>query len=262
MPIYKGDNEVTSGNLYKGSTEIEDGYKATSPFYSNKLKITGFSISDNSSVTSVGFSSGRTITVTGEPGAQYNVTTTNGASAPSASGTIPAGGTATHSIAVLANQGVARNPTWTVVAVGSDSEVTASPASLSISQGAVQTIPVGVSSVSGASCNQIQPIHANPLGSSQTVSSPTPGFTCNVSFYVNLGGESWSDWKSPSYWSIPGSGGSVTGTQDSALNPGYPDLVLTSINPNQTGSNVLIQMQISKPGYTTKTQDLFQVLTY
>ena len=28
MPIYKGSNEVTSGNLYKGSTEIQDGYKS------------------------------------------------------------------------------------------------------------------------------------------------------------------------------------------------------------------------------------------
>lgn len=262
MPIYKGDNEVTSGNLYKGSTEIEDGYKATSLFYSNKLKITGFSISDNSSVTSVGFSSGRTITVTGEPGAQYNVTTTNGASAPSASGTIPAGGTATHSIAVLANQGVARNPTWTLVA-GSDSEVTASPASLSISQGAVQTIPLSLNSVSGASCNEMQPLHTNPLGSSQVAPSPTPGSGgCLVSFYINLGGESWSDWKSPSYWSIPGSGGSVTGTQDSALNPGYPDLVLTRINPNTSGSNIMVTVQIDKPGYTTKTQDLFQVSTH
>ena len=256
MPIYKGSNEVTSGNLYKGSTEIEDGYKATSPFYSNKLKITGFSISDNSSVTSVGFSSGRTITVTGEPGAQYNVTTTNGASAPSASGTIPAGGTATHSIAVLANQGVARNPTWTLVA-GSDSEVTASPASLSISQGAVQTIPLSIASVRGASCNQIQPLHANPLGSSQTVSSPAVGFPCVVGFNVNLGGESWSDWSSVSLWALT-NGGNVTSTQGDG--DGFPVGVNTSIGPNTSGSNQMVIMQISKPGYTTKTQNLFQVL--
>jgi len=39
MPIYKGTNEVTSGNLYKGSTEIQDGYKATNPFYVNSTVI-------------------------------------------------------------------------------------------------------------------------------------------------------------------------------------------------------------------------------
>jgi hypothetical protein len=39
MPIYKGTNEVTSGNLYKGSTEIENGYKATDPFYVNEISI-------------------------------------------------------------------------------------------------------------------------------------------------------------------------------------------------------------------------------
>jgi hypothetical protein len=40
MPIYKGSNEVTSGNLRKGSTNIENGYKETSPFYTNTNGIT------------------------------------------------------------------------------------------------------------------------------------------------------------------------------------------------------------------------------
>ena len=39
MPIYKGTNEVTSGNLYKGSTEIENGYKAIDSFYVNEISI-------------------------------------------------------------------------------------------------------------------------------------------------------------------------------------------------------------------------------
>ena len=34
MPIYKGTVEVTSGNLHKGSTEIENGYKGADPFLS------------------------------------------------------------------------------------------------------------------------------------------------------------------------------------------------------------------------------------
>lgn len=53
MPIYKGSNEVTSGNLYKGSTEIQDGYKATDPFYVNETTVlltapTGWTLSASS----------------------------------------------------------------------------------------------------------------------------------------------------------------------------------------------------------------------
>ena len=48
MPIYKGSAEVTSGNLYKGSTEIQDGYKATDSFYVNQTVI---SFSDYPGVT-------------------------------------------------------------------------------------------------------------------------------------------------------------------------------------------------------------------
>ena len=39
MPIYKGSNEVTSGNLHKGSTEIENGYKGTDSFYLNETTV-------------------------------------------------------------------------------------------------------------------------------------------------------------------------------------------------------------------------------
>ena len=39
MPIYKGAVEVTSGNLHKGSTEIQEGYKASDPFYVNSTVI-------------------------------------------------------------------------------------------------------------------------------------------------------------------------------------------------------------------------------
>ena len=40
MPIYKGSTEVTSGNLKKGSTNIENGYKETNQFYVNTNTIT------------------------------------------------------------------------------------------------------------------------------------------------------------------------------------------------------------------------------
>ena len=39
MPIYKGTNEVTSGKLTKGATEIENGYKGTDSFYVNLITI-------------------------------------------------------------------------------------------------------------------------------------------------------------------------------------------------------------------------------
>ena len=65
MPIYKGTNEVTSGNLYKGSTEIENGYKASSSFYVNELTWT-FSTPSVMSSTSV--TSNNLTTFTGAPG--------------------------------------------------------------------------------------------------------------------------------------------------------------------------------------------------
>jgi hypothetical protein len=39
MPLYKGTSEITGGNLHKGSTEVEDGYKGTSLFYENQTTI-------------------------------------------------------------------------------------------------------------------------------------------------------------------------------------------------------------------------------
>jgi hypothetical protein len=37
MPIYKGTTAITSGNLYKATTEIENGYKGTDSFYENSV---------------------------------------------------------------------------------------------------------------------------------------------------------------------------------------------------------------------------------
>jgi len=39
MPLYKGTAEVTGGGLYKGSTEIENGFKNSAFFYENKSTI-------------------------------------------------------------------------------------------------------------------------------------------------------------------------------------------------------------------------------
>jgi len=72
MPIYKGTNEVASGNLYKGSTEIQDGYKATDSFYVNEVTVTlNFSVSGNASLA---FSS---TTITGAPGSSFSQITNN-----------------------------------------------------------------------------------------------------------------------------------------------------------------------------------------
>ena len=40
MPVYKGSTEVTSGNLHKGSTEIQNGYKAADSFFVNETSLT------------------------------------------------------------------------------------------------------------------------------------------------------------------------------------------------------------------------------
>jgi len=37
MPIYKGTSEIASGNFYKGSANIENGYKENNSFYVNTL---------------------------------------------------------------------------------------------------------------------------------------------------------------------------------------------------------------------------------
>ncbi len=39
MPVYKGSTEITSGKLTKGSTEIQNGYKATDSFFVNEVEL-------------------------------------------------------------------------------------------------------------------------------------------------------------------------------------------------------------------------------
>ena len=71
MPIYKGSAEVTSGNLYKGSTEIQDGYKASDSFYVNQTTLTIQFVNS----TGLSISSGQLVnTLTGIPGQAINNT--------------------------------------------------------------------------------------------------------------------------------------------------------------------------------------------
>ncbi len=88
MPIYKGSNEVTSGNLKKGSTNIENGYKATNPFYTNQTTITfsNFTVNVAGATIAPAISS-----VTGIPGASWS--TTFAVTAPSGKGVGGTGGT-------------------------------------------------------------------------------------------------------------------------------------------------------------------------
>ena len=79
MPVYKGNNEVTSGNLHKGSTEIQNGYKATDQFYVNTLAIT---INFVDAITNASMSTTQFQSV-GTPGASFSsftrtITTSSG----------------------------------------------------------------------------------------------------------------------------------------------------------------------------------------
>ena len=77
MPVYKGSAEVTSGNLHKGSTEVENGYKGADVFYLNETTVSwatpvvsGLTISTPSPQSS-----------SGSPGATFTTTTFNISSA-------------------------------------------------------------------------------------------------------------------------------------------------------------------------------------
>ena len=71
MPIYKGSAEVASGNLYKGSTEIENGYKATDIFYVNEIAIS-FATPTGQSLT---YTTPSPQSSNGAPGSSFTTTT-------------------------------------------------------------------------------------------------------------------------------------------------------------------------------------------
>ena len=83
MPIYKGSIEVTSGNLYKGSTEIENAYKGSDSLFVNEISISFLNFPGTASYILTG-SPGSTIpgsrsvswTATAPGGSAYNGTQT------------------------------------------------------------------------------------------------------------------------------------------------------------------------------------------
>ena len=70
MPIYKGTNEVTSGNLYKATTEIENAYKGTNVVYVNETT-QSFAVPAGQSLTYT-----TPATITGSPGSAVSPTVT------------------------------------------------------------------------------------------------------------------------------------------------------------------------------------------
>tara|TARA_B100001996_G_scaffold347757_1_gene305494 strand:- start:520 stop:1419 length:900 start_codon:yes stop_codon:yes gene_type:complete len=104
MPIYKGTDEITSGKLYKGATNIEDGYKGTSPFYTNTREITSLSWQSAANYPWDGTNYTRVLVVTGDAGATYTIAG-NTTTAPGGTFTIPVGGSNNHNITGQDNPG-------------------------------------------------------------------------------------------------------------------------------------------------------------
>ena len=117
MPIYKGTVEVTSGNLHKGSTEIENGYKASDSFFVNELDITAIGFSNSN----IGSSGGNTnFVVTGSNNATYTLSGSGGATAPVGTHTI-SGSSDTQVISIgsnLTNCAPSRTPSVSVTPTG------------------------------------------------------------------------------------------------------------------------------------------------
>ena len=144
MPIYKGSNEVTSGNLYKGSTNIEEGYKSTNQFYVNTLAVTNIS---PSSFSLSNASQNTPITITGGEGAVVNISESVGwASVTGGSPqTIPAGGVLTVQIAVQTNgsNSAARSANLTITpGAGTVFAGPANPFTVSMNQAAGAVVPI------------------------------------------------------------------------------------------------------------------------
>ena len=155
MPIYKGSTEVSSGNLHKGSSNIEEGYKGTNQFYVNTLAVTSISFNGSNLSNS---SQNVSITITGGEGAIVNISENVGwASITGGSPqTIPAGGTLTVQMAVQANgnNSAARSGTLTMTpGAGTVFAGPTDPYTASFNQAAGATVPiisVNVSSVTSA----------------------------------------------------------------------------------------------------------------
>ena len=144
MPVYKGNNEVTSGNLYKGSINIEEGYKNTNQFYVNTLAVTNISFNGSNLSNS---SQNVSITITGAEGAIVNIS--ENVSWASITGgspqTIPAGGVLTVQMAVQANgnNSPARSGTLTITpGAGTVFSGPADPYIASFNQAAGAVVPI------------------------------------------------------------------------------------------------------------------------
>ena len=105
MPIYKGSTEVASGNLRKGSTNIENGYKGTNSFYVNEITISFLNFPGVSDYIITG-SPGDTI-----PGNKYQQWTATAASGYAYNGTQTATGLPADFTFTAGTQGSISNTT-------------------------------------------------------------------------------------------------------------------------------------------------------
>ena len=180
MPIYKGSTEVSSGNLYKGSSNIEEGYKGTNQFYVNTLAVTSISFNGSNLSNS---SQNVPITITGAEGAIVNISeNVNWASITGGSPqTIPAGGTLTVQMAVQANGNNSPSRSGTLTITPGAGTVFAGPAdpyTASFNQAAGAVVPI---------------ISVSVASESSATISVNSGTVANISWSANnLGGNTTS----------------------------------------------------------------------
>ena len=113
MPVYKGSTEVTSGNLHKGSTEIQNGYKAADSFYVNETTLTIIFVDNTATGSSLNSTSSAVFT--GSPGSAFStfsrsVNRTNGTYAVTGASVSEAGDSGNNvSTSVSGSGNVSRN---------------------------------------------------------------------------------------------------------------------------------------------------------
>jgi len=113
MPVYKGSTEVTSGNLHKGSTEIQNGYKAADSFYVNETTLTIIFVDNTANGSSLNSTSSAVFT--GSPGSAFStfsrsVNRTNGTYAVTGASVSEAGDSGNNvSTSVSGSGNVSRN---------------------------------------------------------------------------------------------------------------------------------------------------------
>ena len=174
MPVYKGTSEITSGNFYKGSTSIENGYKQTDSFFVNLVTI------QFSSISGQGFTYTLPVSQTGDPGSSYPSTTftISGASNERLNGSGFSMNGLPSSLSASVTSGNNTN-TLTVTITGSYPTIGVSPISSSVS---------GITAVTSYLAHFLL-VGGGASGGSGYVSSGGGGGGVRTSFSPNGGGQ-------------------------------------------------------------------------